>query len=121
MAMFRAPSVANVYSNLGFVVAIVASLTYSMTPRAKFLETLIFSIFLSCLGCGYATFGLWASLLARRHTQSATDPDPYNAAAAGVSAVFLFVNVYLSNAFRAVCSLITKLIIAISKDDDADY
>jgi hypothetical protein len=100
--MYRADSVARTFGSLGYLITIISSLSFAMQPRAKFIEGLFRNLILTCLAVPVAILGLWSARQAKHHTQSAANPGSYNSSAAAVSAVFLFFNVYASNAFRAV-------------------
>jgi len=88
-----------------YIVAIVASLCFSFQPRAKFIQTLLQNLLLSCLAACIALLGLWCARQAKVHTQSPGNTNPYNSSAAAVSAIFCFFNLFAINAFRAVCRL----------------
>ena len=102
LTMFQATSVAQEFGAQTYIVSIVASLCFAMQPRAKFVQTLFSNILLSCLAACITLLGLWCAQQAKFHTQSPGDTNPYNSSAAAVSAIFLFFNLFVVNAFRAV-------------------
>jgi len=102
--MYRSTPVANEIGSLGYIVAIIASLQFAMQPRSKYLQSLIQNIIFTCAAVPYSILGLYCARVARQHTQAPGDTSRYNSSAAAISAIFLFVNVYALNAFRAVYS-----------------
>jgi len=102
LGMYRSTPVANEIGSLGYIVAIIASLQFAMQPRSKYLHSLIQNIIFTCAAVPYSILGLYCARVARHHTQAPRDRNPYNSSAAAVSAIFLFVNVYAINVFRAV-------------------
>jgi hypothetical protein len=103
LAMFQATPVAQEFGPQAYIVSIVASICFSMQPRAKFIQTVLSNVLLSCLAACITLLGLWCAQQAKLHTQSPGDTNPYNSSAAAVSAIFLFFNLFVVNAFRAVC------------------
>ena len=103
--MYRSSAVADEIGSLGYLVAMIAALSFAMMPRARFIQALLRNMLFACLGCPFAILGLWSARQARNHTQPAGDHGQYNSSAAAVSAIFLFVNVFIGNAFRAVSLL----------------
>ena len=104
LAMYRSTPVANEIGSLGYIVAIIASLQFAMQPRSKYLQSLLQNIIFTCAAVPYSILGLYCARVARQHTQAPGDRNRYNSSAAAVSAIFLFVNVYALNVFRAVYS-----------------
>jgi uncharacterized membrane protein len=100
--MYRADSVAKTIGSLGYLVAIICSISMAMLPRAKFIESVIRNIFVVCLAAAVSILGLWCARQAKIHTQLPSNPTLYNPSAAAVAAVFVFFNVYISNVVRAV-------------------
>ena len=100
--MYRSKPVALEIGSLGYLVAIVSSLTLAMQPRAKFLQNLFRNILFTCIAVPFTILGLWCAREAKIHSQPPGSQALYNSSAAAVSAVFLFVNVFIANSFRAV-------------------
>jgi hypothetical protein len=100
--MYQATPVAELFGSLAYLISLVASICFANMPRAKFLQNLVRHIFFVCFAAAMAILGLWCVHEAKVHTQPPGSTDQYNSSAAAVSAVFLFFNVYLMNAFRAV-------------------
>jgi len=100
--MFQSNPVADMFGSLAYLTAIITCLCFTIMPRAKFLQSLIRHVLFTCLAVPMAILGLWCARQAKLHTQAPGSTDPYNSSAAAVSAVFLFFNAYIINAFRAV-------------------
>jgi len=106
--MYQASPVAQVFGSSGYLVAVIASLSFAMQPRAKFLKSLILNILVTCVAVAFTIFGLWCSRQAQLNTQSPGSTALYNSSAAAVSAIFLFFSVFAVNSLRAVfTSLVT--------------
>jgi Putative ER transporter, 6TM, N-terminal len=118
--MYRAQSVADTLGSLGYLVAIVSSISFAMTPRAKFFQQLIRNIVFVCASVPYTILALYCARVARDNTQAPGDTSRYNSSAAAVSAIFLFFNVYVANSLRAVAipALTSAEGIAVSFVDD---
>jgi hypothetical protein len=115
--MYRAKAVSDDIGSLGYVVAIISSVSFAMLPRAKFLQSLIRNILFTCLAVPFTILGLWAARQAKTNTQSPGSNALYNPSAAAVSAIFLFVDVYIANSIRAVGLFLIELMVALSKFD----
>jgi hypothetical protein len=102
--MFQSTAVANVLGPQSYLIALVCWVLFSMQPRAKFFRSLYCSIFLTCMGTGWTTLGLWCARQARLHTQGPNPVGEYNSSAAAIVAIFCFVNFYAISSFRAVAS-----------------
>jgi hypothetical protein len=107
--MYQATPVAREFTSSGYIIAVIASLSFAMQPRAKFFQALVTNILLTCLAVLITILGLWCSRQAQLNTQSSGSMEPYNSSAAAVSAIFLFFNVFAVNSFRAVNSPYYKL------------
>jgi hypothetical protein len=100
--------VAETYSTLGYLVAIVSIISFCIMPRAKFIQTMIMNLIAICLGAAIGLLVVYCSVQARLHTRVAPlagSPDAgtvsYNSSASVVSAVWLFFQVYLVNTLKA--------------------
>ena len=100
--MYRSKSVALEIGSLGYLIAIISSLSFAMQPRAKFLQNLFRNILFTCVAAPMSILGLWCARQAKNHTQPPGSKALYNSSAAAVSAIFLFFNAFIANAFRAV-------------------
>ncbi|KAK9371781.1 uncharacterized protein V1513DRAFT_454570 [Lipomyces chichibuensis] len=100
------------FTTEGYLVAIMSILSLAMLPRAKFLQTMMFNVIGICIGACIALLTCYCSVSARIHTTSVSlssggAPRPgtttsvaYNSSASAVSAIWLFFNIAISNAFR---------------------
>jgi hypothetical protein len=100
--MYRSKSVSDEIGSLGYLIAIISSLSFAMQPRAKFLQSLFRNILFTCVAVPFTILGLWCARQAKNHTQLPGSQAPYNSSAAAVTAIFFFFNVFVVNAFRAV-------------------
>ena len=112
LAIYESTSVANVFSTLGYLVAIMSVLSFAILPRSKFIQTMLLNILGVCIGAAMALLQSYCSVQARLHTTpvpSASSPGPspgaavsgYNSSAAAVCAIWLFFNIYVVNTLRA--------------------
>ncbi|KAK9324942.1 hypothetical protein V1517DRAFT_305786 [Lipomyces orientalis] len=92
------------FTTVGYLVAIMSILSSAMLPRAKFLQTMMFNIIGICIGACIALLTSYCSVSARMNTTSispgTTTSVAYNSSASAVSAIWLFFNIAISNAFR---------------------
>ncbi|CAG7950940.1 unnamed protein product [Penicillium nalgiovense] len=92
--------VANEYTTLGYLMAIVSILGFAIMPRAKFIQMMIFDVLAVCLAACFALLTMFSSVRARQHTS--TNPnDSYNASASSVSGLWLFFQIWMVHTFRA--------------------
>ncbi len=98
------------FSTQSYLVAIVAFLSMAMMTRAKFLRNLAWNILFVCIGAAIALLQIQVTVSARQNTTRLGEPQPaavgssgslealaYNASASTVSALGLFITVYLAN------------------------
>jgi hypothetical protein len=109
LSMYQATPVAHYFGSQSYIIAIVSTLSLAMEPRARFLRNLFINLFFYCLAAGITCLGLWSARQAKLHTQSLSNSNSYNSSAAAVSAIFLFLNLFAINAFRAVCRILSEL------------
>ncbi|KAK9492055.1 hypothetical protein V1508DRAFT_419947 [Lipomyces doorenjongii] len=112
LSLIQLNSFAANFTTVSYLVAIMSILSSAMLPRAKFLQTMAFNIVGVCIGACIALLTSYCSVSARIHTtavsvNAAGAPTPgntpsvtYNSSASAVSAIWLFVNIAISNAFR---------------------
>ncbi|EPS25675.1 hypothetical protein PDE_00609 [Penicillium oxalicum 114-2] len=101
VSIYQASDVADEYTTLGYLMAIVSVLGFAIMPRAKFIQMMIFDIMAVCLGACFALLTMYSSVKAREHTQSKTNPQSYNSSASAVSGIWLFFQIWLVHTFRA--------------------
>ncbi|KAF6222410.1 hypothetical protein HO133_001496 [Letharia lupina] len=112
LAVYQSTDFAQVYSTLGYLVAIMSVLSFAILPRSKYIQTMLFNIIGLCIGAAVALLEIYCSVQARAHTTpsvkaTGNGPSPgtavsnYNSSASAVSAIWLFFNIYLVNTLRA--------------------
>ena len=112
LAVYQSTAFAEVYSTLGYLVAIMSVLSFAILPRSKYIQTMLFNIIGVCVGAAVALLEIYCSVQARAHTTPSVKatgkgPSPgaavttYNSSASAVCAIWLFFNIYLVNTVRA--------------------
>lgn len=111
LAICQSTRVADVYTTLSYLVAIVSILGFAIMPRARFAQTMLINLIAICLGAAFALLEFWCATQARKHTTPAksaagTSTDgtviaPYNSSASAVSAIWLIFQIYIINTLRA--------------------
>ena len=112
LAVYQSTPFADVYSTIGYLVAIMSVLSFAILPRSKFIQTMLFNIIGVSIGAAIAILEIYCSVQARAHTSPPTKatgngPSPgakvttYNSSASAVSAIWLFFNIYVVNTLRA--------------------
>ncbi|KAL7269567.1 hypothetical protein RUND412_007759 [Rhizina undulata] len=100
IAMLQVDSVSAVYGTMGYLVVIIAALSLCIMPRVKMLQMTIQNAIAICIAAAASLFGFWTANLAREHSPSPAGTS-YNASAATISAMWLFINIWLLNTVRA--------------------
>ncbi|KAJ5291788.1 hypothetical protein N7478_001039 [Penicillium angulare] len=100
MIKYQATSVADEYSTLGYLIAIVSIMGFAIMPRAKFIQMMIFDVLAVCLAACFALLTMYSSVKARQHTQSGSG-STYNPSASAVTGVWLFFQIWIAHTFRA--------------------
>lgn len=98
---YQATDVANEYTTLGYLMAIVSILGFAIMPRAKFIQMIIFDVLAVCIAACFALLTMYSSVKAREHTSNQTTSQSYNSSASAVSGVWLFFQIWLVHTFRA--------------------
>lgn len=98
---YQATDVANEYTTLGYLMAIVSILGFAIMPRAKFIQMIIFDVLAVCIAACFALLTMYSSVKAREHTSNQTTGQSYNSSASAVSGVWLFFQIWLVHTFRA--------------------
>ncbi|KAJ5528814.1 hypothetical protein N7527_002207 [Penicillium freii] len=100
VSIYQSQPVANEYTTLGYLVAIVSILGFAIMPRAKFIQMMIFDVLAVCIAACLALLTMFCSVRARQHT--ANNPtDAYNSSASAVSGLWLFIQIWMVHTFRA--------------------
>ncbi|KAJ5664374.1 hypothetical protein N7507_005105 [Penicillium longicatenatum] len=100
VAIYQATDVADEYTTLGYLMAIVSVFGFAIMPRAKFIQMMIFDVLAVCIAACLALLTMYSSVKARQHTETGTT-SAYNSSASAVSGVWLFFQIWLVHAFRA--------------------
>ncbi|RAH82234.1 hypothetical protein BO86DRAFT_409553 [Aspergillus japonicus CBS 114.51] len=109
VAMYQSDVVSGQFNTVGYLVAIISVLGFSIMPRAKFIQMMVLDILAVCVASAFALLMMYCSIKAREHsepssaTSSATSTTSvsYNASASAVSGVWLFFQIYVVHTFRA--------------------
>jgi hypothetical protein len=102
LSMLQATDVAQEYTTLGYLVAIISILGFCIMPRAKFIQTMSMNIIGTCVGSAIALLTVWSGVKARQHTTDPTaPPQRYNSSQSAVLGVWLFFQIYLINTLKA--------------------
>ncbi|RDW94776.1 hypothetical protein BP5796_00539 [Coleophoma crateriformis] len=101
IAIYQAEGVANYFGTLGYLVAVISVISFSIMPRAKYFQTLILNLCGICVGAAISLLGLWSSIKAREHTTPAGSTASYNSSQSAVCAIWLFANIWFVNTLRA--------------------
>ena len=112
LAIYQSTAFAEIYSTIGYLVAIMSVLSFAILPRSKFIQTMVFNVIGVCIGTAVSLLEIYCSVQARAHTSPSVKATgngpspgatvaPYNSSASAVSAIWLFFNIYLVNTVRA--------------------
>ncbi|KAI9721166.1 MAG: hypothetical protein M1828_005273 [Chrysothrix sp. TS-e1954] len=102
LAIYQIDAVANHFTTIGYLIAVMGILGAPVLPRAKFIQGMILNIAALCIGCSVALLAIWCANQARLHTTPAGQPPGgYNSSASAVAAIWLFFLTYLGNAVRS--------------------
>jgi hypothetical protein len=102
LSMYQATAVAQVYTTLGYLTAIISILGFCIMPRAKFIQTMSMNILGTCIGSAIAMLMVWSGVKARQHTTTpGASPQRYNSSQSAVLGVWLFFQIYAINTVKA--------------------
>lgn len=102
IAMYQSRAVAQHYTTLGYLIAIMAILGFPIMPRGKFIQNMTLIVIGVCLGAAVNLLALYCATRARANTAApGAPPTAYNASASAVCAIWLMVQVYLVNYLRS--------------------
>ncbi|KAF2736579.1 hypothetical protein EJ04DRAFT_462988 [Polyplosphaeria fusca] len=101
LAMYQADAIAQTYTTLGYLVAIISILGFCIMPRAKFIQTMTLNVLAVCIGSAVGLLMVWSAVQARLHTKPAGPPQPYNSSQSAVCAIWLFFQIWLVNLIKA--------------------
>ncbi|KAJ5563263.1 hypothetical protein N7535_008427 [Penicillium sp. DV-2018c] len=100
VAIYQSEAVANEFTTVGYLVAIISILGFAIMPRAKFIQMMIFDVLSVCIAACFALLTMFCSVKARQHTAT-NSIDTYNSSASAVSGVWLFFQIWMVHTFRA--------------------
>ncbi|KAH7384262.1 hypothetical protein DE146DRAFT_668187 [Phaeosphaeria sp. MPI-PUGE-AT-0046c] len=102
LSMYQADKVAQKFTTLGYLVAIISILGFCIMPRAKFIQTMTMNILGTCIGSAIAMLMVWSGVKARQHTTTpGAPPERYNSSQSAVLAVWLFFQIWAINTVKA--------------------
>ena len=118
IAAYQATRFAETYTTIGYLVGIMTILSLPIQPRAKFLQTMLINILVTCLGCCVALLAMFCTVHARINSEGYQGPgrggpgtsglaaggaatSTYNSSASAVAGIWLFAEIYAISAFRA--------------------
>ncbi|KAK7530871.1 uncharacterized protein J3D65DRAFT_639850 [Phyllosticta citribraziliensis] len=100
MAMYQADDVSEVYTTVGYLIAIISIFGFAVMPRAKFMQTMFLDIIATCLATCLNLLMCYCAVKARQHS-GVDATSKYNSSASAVCGVFLFFQTYFVNMMRA--------------------
>ncbi|CAN9248166.1 unnamed protein product [Alternaria alternata] len=102
LSMYQATDVAQTFTTLGYLTAIISILGFCIMPRAKFIQTMTMNVLATCVGSAIALLMVWTGVKARQHTTPVgAPPQRYNSSQSAVLGVWLFFQIYAINAMKA--------------------
>ena len=118
IAAYQATAWADHYTTIGYLVGIMSVLSLPISPRAKFLQSMLMQLFLTCLACAISSLALYCAVRARINSVGFEGPGTggagtsglaangaetagYNSSASAVAGVWLFVMIYGISVLRA--------------------
>ncbi|KAK5074585.1 hypothetical protein LTR70_010274 [Exophiala xenobiotica] len=110
LAAYEGESYADIYTTLGYLVAIIAHLTLAIQPRAKFIQSMLISVLFVCAGGAMALLQIQCVIAARSTPPGGTAMGSsgssqalaYDASANTVAGLFLFFWVFVANYVKAI-------------------
>ncbi|KAL1606225.1 hypothetical protein SLS60_003627 [Paraconiothyrium brasiliense] len=104
LSMYQADDIAETYTTLGYLMAIISILGFCIMPRAKFIQTMTINVIAVCIGAAMAMLQLWSAVQARLHTEPPGLPPAryrYNSSQSAVCAIWLFFQIWFINSIKA--------------------
>lgn len=125
MAAYQSSAWSTTFSTLGYLVSIVAFLGFAIAPRGKFLQSLVLNLLFTCAAAAIALLQILVTVSARKSTTTdksqqyaapgssgSMEALDYNASANTLSALGLFITVYLVNTYVILYSSVRRKISA---------
>ncbi|KIW21166.1 hypothetical protein PV08_01746 [Exophiala spinifera] len=109
LAAYESDAWAREYSTLGYLSAIMTTLTLPILPRGKFLQNLLTATFAVCLGAAMTLLTIRCTVAARESrsrasqegTSGSQEARSYSTAANATAVAWLFFNLWFANTLRA--------------------
>ena len=109
LAAYQSNAYSSEYTTLGYLTAIMATLTLAMQPRAKFLQAMFLSVVMVCTGAAVALLQIQTCVAARQTPTTASTAGSsgsqqavrYSVAASVTAGVWLMFTIYLTNVLKA--------------------
>ncbi|KAF2438366.1 hypothetical protein P171DRAFT_423526 [Karstenula rhodostoma CBS 690.94] len=104
LSMYQADDIANTYTMLGYLMAIISILGFCIMPRAKFIQTMTINVIAVCLASAVSMLQLWSGVQARLNTTPPGLPPAryrYNSSQSAVCSIWLFFQIWLINSVKA--------------------
>lgn len=121
IAAYRSEAFSGEYTTLGYLIAIMATLSLAMQPRAKFLQAMFLSCLMVCTGAAIALLEIQTCVSARARngppsasragSSGSQQAVQYSAAASVTAGVWLMFTVYVANAMKALRPQMTLSVI----------
>lgn len=122
LAAYESLGWADIYTTLGYLVAIMAHLNLAIQPRAKFVQSLLTNVLFVCCGAAMALLELQCVIAARSRPAAATviggsgssETNTYDAAANAVAAIWMCVWIFVANVIKSTRPQMTIAVIQFS-------
>ncbi|KAK5167434.1 uncharacterized protein LTR77_007133 [Saxophila tyrrhenica] len=118
VAAFQANAYAQEFSTLGYLIGIMTILSLVIQPRAKFLQTMLIQLLLTCLVCAVTVLAFFCCVQARMGSEGTVGPGAggsgtsglasngaataqYSSSASAVAGVWLFTQIFFISVLRA--------------------
>nr|POF13731.1 hypothetical protein CFP56_02755 [Quercus suber] len=118
IAFYQATAVADEYTTVGYLVGVMAVLSVVIAPRGKFMQTMLLNILGTCVACALCLLAMYCAVQARLNSEGPQPPGtggsgtsglasagaqtaPYSSSGSAVAAIWLFTEIYIISAIRA--------------------
>ncbi|RDW64418.1 MFS transporter [Aspergillus mulundensis] len=101
LAIYQSGLIANRYTTVGYIMAMIAFFSMALLPRAKYLEGLVLNILATCLGSALSLLTMYCGVKAREHTTAPGSTASYNSSQSAVCAIWFFCTQWAAGTVRA--------------------
>ncbi|OJI83116.1 hypothetical protein ASPTUDRAFT_173910 [Aspergillus tubingensis CBS 134.48] len=101
LAIYQSDHIAQRFTTVGYIMAMIAFFSMAMLPRAKYLEGLVLNILATCLGSALSLLAMYCGIKARQHTTTPDLTASYNGPQAAVCAIWFFCTQWVAGTLRA--------------------